>query len=535
MTPFRNISSRGVRLRHVFAVALVAVVGGALAEPAAAWHRDAAALRAGLVRAEQKGRLAPIEAIEYRRDLAAAVRLLRESGPGSPVAAALRDVAAQARSYDSARALTLFRTLRLNTRLYAPGRGLHESVVTDADGVAYRAVPSGGVRFHPLASFGNLNRVAAARDYRATIRLAYALLARARSTRDELVWEYQYPFAGGAAPWASGLAQAVAAQALARAGFVAEARRAYRPVSRRLLLRLPQGPWVRLYGFSGSAVLNAQLQAAVSIQEYARRAGDPGAGRLARELRETAAALLPRFDTGSWSLYALNGGEATLAYHTYVTSLLWKLGSRTGEQRWARWAGRLRDQWRKPPRVTVRPQTRAAIPVPADGFRDYAEIRFHLSKPATVSVAVAGETLVRRLEPGNRSVWWKPGTSRAPGVYNVRVSAVDRVGNRSERALRAVRIERDLVPPVVSAALTGRTLTWRARDAGTPWVTLRLVLRRGGAVSERRLVRTALAGREELDLDDRRRHATLVASDSAGNRTVLALGHVGLDTRLPVT
>jgi hypothetical protein len=63
---------------------------------------------------------------------------------------------------------------------------------------------------------------------------------------------------------------------------------------------------------------------------------------------------------------------------------------------------------------------------------------------------------------------------------------------------------------------------------------LRLVLRRGGAVSERRLVRTRLAGREQLDLDGRRRHATLVASDSAGNRSVLALGQVGLDTRLPV-
>lgn len=534
MTLLRDIR-REVRLRRALVVVLAAVAGGVLAEPAAAWQRDAAKVRAGLARAEQKGQLASIEAIEYRRDLGAAVRLIREAGPRSPVAAALHDVAAQARRYDSARALTLFRTLRLNTRLYASGRGAPGSVVTDADGVAYRTVPSGGVRFHPLASFGNLNRVAAERDYRATIRLAYALLARARSTRDELVWEYQYPFAGGVAPWASGLAQAVAAQALARAGFVAEARRAYRPIPRRLLLRLPQGPWVRLYGFSGSAVLNAQLQAAVSIQEYARRAGDPGARRLARELRETAAALLPRFDTGSWSLYALNGGEATLAYHTYVTSLLWKLGSRTGERRWGRWAGRLRDQWRKPPRVTARPPARAAIPVPADGFRDYAEIRFHLSKPATVTVAVAGERLVRRLEPGNRSIWWKPGTARAPGVYNVRVSAVDRVGNTSERALRPVTIERDLEPPVVSATLTGRTLTWRARDAGSPWVTLRLVLRRGGAVGERRLVRTRLAGREQLDLDDRRRHATLVASDSAGNRTVFPLGHVGFDMRLPPT
>jgi hypothetical protein len=536
VTTLRDPRSRDAWLRHALAVAFVALLSCALAGPAAAWQRDAAVVRAGLARAEQERRLAAIEAHEYRGDLAAAARLIRDAGPRSPVAAALHDVAAQARRYDGPRALALFRTLRLNTRLYAAGRGAHENVVADADGVAYRTVPSGGVRFHPLASFGNLNRVAADRDYRATIRLAYALLARARSSRDELVWEYQYPFAGGAAPWTSGLAQAVAAQALARAGFVEEARRAYRPIPKRLLLRLPQGRWVRLYEFSGAAVLNAQLQAAVSLEEYGRRARDPGARRLARELRQSAAALLPRFDTGSWSLYALGGGESTLAYHTYVTSLLWKLSSRTGDAQWARWAARLRDQWRKPPRVTLRRPARAAIPLPEDGFRDWAEIPFHLSKPATVTVAVAGERLVRRLEPGNTSIWWRPGTARKPGAYGVRVTAVDRVGNRSDRSLPPVTIERDRRPPALAASLSGRLLTWRARDAGTPWLTLQVRLSRGGTVVERRLARTPLQGQRELDIDDERRwHATLVASDSTGNRTLLPLGHVGPDTRFPAT
>jgi len=521
----------------VLGLSLALVLGGAIVEPAAAWERDAALVRAGLARAEESGQLAAIEAEEYRGDVAASLRLIRAAGRSSPVAAVLRDVAAQARLYDSPRALTLFRTLRLNIRLYAAaGRSPHGRVVTDADGVAYRSVARGGVRFHPLASFGNLNRAAAERDYRSTIRLAYALLARAQSTRDELVWEYQYPFAGGAPPWTSGLAQAVAAQALARAGFLAEARRAYRPIPRRLLARLPQGPWVRLYGFSGSAVLNAQLQAAISIEEYARRVRDPGAKRLARQLRETAAALLPRFDTGSWSLYALGGGESTLAYHTYVTSLLWKLSARTGDGKWARWAARLRDQWRKPPRVTSGRPARAAIPLPEDGFRDYAEIPFHLSKPATVTVAVAGETLVRRLEPGNRSIWWRPGTARAPGTYGVRVIAVDRVGNRSERSLPPVTIARDRQPPALAASLSGHTFTWRARDAGTPWLTLQVLLSRGGTVIERRLVRTSLKGQRRLALDLQRRwHVVIVASDSARNRTLLPLDLVGLDTRFPRT
>jgi hypothetical protein len=117
----------------------------------------------------------------------------------------------------------------------------------------------------------------------------------------------------------------------------------------------------------------------------------------------------------------------------------------------------------------------------------------------------------------------------------VRARAVDRVGNTSERTLRPVTVRRDHEPPAIAASLRGGTLTWRARDAGTPWVTLRLVLRRGGAVTQHRLVHAALAGRRTLELDDRLRHATLVASDSAGNRTVVPLGHVGFDMRLPPT
>jgi hypothetical protein len=515
------------------ALALAAAFAGAHAEPASAWQGDAATVRAGLARAVSAGRLAEIEAHEYRLDLAAAARVVMARGGGSPVAASLRDVASHASRYDSPRALTLFRTLRLNTQLYGSGRGPSRRTVKDDDGVAYRKVASGGVRFHPLASFGNLNREAADRNYPATIRLAYALLARAHVKRDELVWEYQFAYGGGAAPWGSGLAQAVAAQALARAGFVNEARQAYRPIPRRLLLRLPEGPWVRLYSFSGMAVLNAQLQAAVSIAEYGRIARDPGAQELARELREAAAALLPRFDTGSWSLYALRGSESTLEYHTYVTSLLWKLSRRTGEERWVAWAARLRDQWRTPPYMTAHPPSRAAIPLPEDGFRDWAEIRFHLSKPARVELTVAGETLGRRLQAGDRSIWWRPGP-RAPGTYDVRIRAVDRVGNVSERSLPPVTIERDNEPPELVTTLEGRTLRWQARDAGTPWLTLRVLVQRGGAVQERVLTRAALEGMHILDYDEQQLwHVTVVASDSAGNRTRLRLGHVGLSSRIP--
>ena len=290
---------------------------------------------------------------------------------------------------------------------------------------------------------------------------------------------------------------------------------------------------MRLYSFSGAAVLNAQLQAAVSIEEYGRRTGDRSARRLARHLRAAAAELMPRFDTGSWSLYALRGRESTLGYHTYVTSLLWKLARRTGEERWARWASRLRDQWRRPPEIRPGRRTRPAMPVPADGFRDWAEIRLRLSKPATVTLSIAGDTLVRHLDAGERSIWWRPGKRRS-GTYDVRVRAVDRVGNTSSRRLPPVLLVRDTEPPKLSARLVGQTLEWRARDRGTPWLSVRVLLRRGEAVVEHRVRRAKLHGRRPVPVDAAVRwHMTVLATDSSGNRSRVTIGQIGGASRLP--
>lgn len=173
------------------------------------------------------------------------------------------------------------------------------------------------------------------------------------------------------------------------------------------------------------------------------------------------------------------------------------------------------------------------MPVPADGFRDWAEIRLKLSKPATVTVSIAGETLVRRLDAGHNSVWWRPGKRRS-GSYDVRVRAVDRVGNTSTRRLPPVRLERDTEPPQLSARLVGQTLEWRARDGGTPWLSVRLLLRRGGALVEHRVRRANLNGRRPVALDlGRRWHVTVLAADSSRNWSRVTLGHVGGPARMP--
>src|SRR3954452_1515500 len=91
-----------------------------------------------------------------------------------------------------------------------------------------------------------------------------------------------------------------------------------------LLLALPSGPWIRLYGFNGQIVLNAQLQAIVSLLEYSQTTGDTEADALAHRLQATAQTLFPRFDTGDWSRYQLGGPYAPREYEKFVTDLLAK-------------------------------------------------------------------------------------------------------------------------------------------------------------------------------------------------------------------
>lgn len=148
------------------------------------------------------------------------------------------------------------------------------------------------------------------------------------------LWEYPFAY-GPAAPWTSGMAQAVAAQALARTGrasgdvgLLAAARRARRGLDG-LLDERAEGPWVRLYSAGGPVVLNAQLQAALAVGDYATIARDRPAARLAERLRAAARALLLRFDTGFWSRYALDGPLASAHYHRYVAGLsCWSTGRR---------------------------------------------------------------------------------------------------------------------------------------------------------------------------------------------------------------
>jgi len=387
--------------------------------------------------------------------------------------------------------------------------------VRTPDGAVYRAGLTGRY-FHPLASFGQLNRAVTGGQRRRARRLATSLIARGdRQGRFALVWRYDV--SGGKSGWTSGLAQAVAAQALARAGRKEEARRAFLAIPNGLLTQLPQGPWIKLYSYSDVVVLNAQLQAALSIGHYARLAGDARARRLARDLRRTAKALLPRFDTGSWSRYSLAGKAATMEYHSYVTELLWKLAARQGGGKWRVYANRFAKYKNLPPVLRRGDRAPEIFPNPTDGYRDYAPITFWLSKPSTVTFRIAGTRASQWFGRGwNTFEWWAAGVPA--GRYAVWATAADVAGNSTLLGLPWVSVGEDVDPPAVRAALVGTRLEWRASDPTSPWFRVRLERRFSGRVVRRDLGRFDRRGKAQLTMPPQLPGTTaLLVADTSGN------------------
>ncbi len=346
------------------------------------------------------------------------------------------------------------------------------------------------------------------------------------------MWSYEFAFGGGRPPWTSGMAQAVAAHALARAAsqlgataLLEPARRAFAAVPASLLGSVSARPWVRLYSFNDFVVLNAQLQAAISLGEYGRLSGDARATALSGGLRRAAAALLPRFDTGYWSRYTLVG-ESSLGYHLYVVKLLEALADRTGLPFWRRAASRFARYTDEAPQVEKRGPVSTLYPTPADGWRDTALLRFWLSKRSDVTVRVGGERRVLALGQGLHAVPWSP-PARKRGDFRARIKAVDLAGNRTVLRLPDVRVRVDRTPPRLTARLRGRVLIWRAVDRATPSLHLELGLRRDGKIRVHRFGTRGLRGRVLVKLPSREWRATLRARDVSGNRVRVALGAIG--------
>ena len=416
------------------AVAALALAGAA---PATSVLRLEQQALASLAKAGKAGRVDAATASSARAEVARAAHLARTlpNGRSVHVLEALSEAASFPAPLTEPRALELYGALRANDDYFsAHWAPADKTDIVGADGVVYRYFSGACFRFHPLANFGVLNTRAAAGDVDGARELADALVARGVYQRGGGIgWEYDFAFGGGRPPWLSGMAQAVAAQAFsAAAGLVAdrsaaymrEARAAYRVIPRSLLTSVAAGPWIRLYAFDRLPVLNAQLQATISLTAYAAAAQDPAAAALAGRMQTAAAAMLPRFDTGYWSDYSLAGDPSPVDYHAYVVSLLRKLGPQ--DPRFAAAAKRFAAYEKEPP----------AFRLASAGV---GQVRLWLSKPSTVTVTTAaGPTKRVSFAGGWRTLTWQP---KSAGVFAVHVAATDWLGNRTSfDALPIVRV-----------------------------------------------------------------------------------------------
>jgi hypothetical protein len=512
----------------------------ALAAPAVAHAtvvHDAGLARKGITRAVARHWVKPADALRYRTAVTRALRDIKTLPRlrADVIASQLSQLTPLSDSYVSPRARALFTQLETNLDYLETHRLPTVRVdVTDDEGVVYRWFPRLGLEFHPLANFGALNNAAAKSDVDATRTLADALLARAIPRGGRLLWEYQFRFAGGRPPWASGMAQAVAAQALARSSALlgdpslgAAAVRAYASVPP-FLLSLPSGPWVRLYGFNSQVVLNAQLQAILSLLEYAQTSDDSGAAALAQQLGATAQSLFPRFDTGDWSRYQLGGAYASREYEKFVTDLLAKLARETEDPFWVAASQRFHAYYYDPPQVAQPAPPPEIWPQPLDGWLDTAPITLTLSMRASVTLAVAGKVSTYRWAAGTHTVSWKPPAGLAPGTYPAQVSVTSYAGKKATVSLAPVVVHAETAPPaLVAATLSGTTLTWQFDDPGTPWLALAVDLADPSGVNPPQtldLGQQPTSGTIGLTPPPGTWQATLRATNSAGLTATVPLG-----------
>jgi hypothetical protein len=374
---------------------------------------------------------------------------LLPTGRATVLRAQLAQAAEIAPKLTAPRAAAIFGQLAANDDWFSQrGSPAPQTDITDADGVVYRYFPGHGFEFHPLANFAALNADVAANDEAATSRLATALAARGVPIPGHgTCYEYYFDYGGGRAPWTSGFAQAVAAQAFARAGLLDDARAAYRAIPGRLVRQTAFGPWIKLYSFNRAVVLNAQLQSAISLTDYAKAASDSGAAGLAAAFQSSSLHALPLFSNGYWSYYQLPADPSPVNYQDYVTQLLQTLSRR--DERFGPAATEFAAFSTTPPAFKL---ANAGV----------GSVTFWVSKPSFVRVAALGG--VRGISVGGGWHTVSFALPRRAGIFPVTIHATDWKGNSaSVDALPIVHV----VAPPAKKHKKKRTLT-AATDTTLP-------------------------------------------------------------------
>jgi hypothetical protein len=301
-----------------------------------------------------------------------------------------------------------------------------------------------GLQAQPLVNFkqANLMHGACVKDTgvacdRAGLKKLLRELIRTASTRGRFkTWEYYFEFGGGRPPWISGMAQATAIQAFARASqllanpnYLKHARAAFGAFRKRAPVGVrTTGPFGGVhylqYSFAPSLyITNAFLQSLIGLYDYAEITGDRAARRLFDNAEPDARKELSASDTGDWSTYSYRGAESTREYHELLREFAASMCSRLH-----------RDKVTRQPYCDAARNFLSYMTDPAE--LEYlgpdivtkgvtANVRFSVSKLSAVQVTITrnGKVALDKLGTYRRGTWslaWKPG---ATGTYRIRVAA----------------------------------------------------------------------------------------------------------------
>ncbi len=378
-------------------------------------------------------------------------------------ALALVDGMALRRKLTAARMPALFLTLRRNTQFWprSPFPGDRDHIMFRGSRLVFEHYSGNGLQLQPLVNFkqANLMHGACVKDTgvacdRAGLERLLDELIRTSTRRSGFTtWEYYFEFGGGPPPWISGMAQATAIQALARAsellddrGYLRHARSAlgaFRkapPIGVRTVGPFG-GPHYLQYSFApGLFIVNAFLQSLIGLYDYAEITGDDDARRLFLAAEPEARRELTASDTGDWSTYSYRGAESTREYHELLRELTASLCSRLRTKVYCQSARNFLSYMTDPAEVELLGPASATKGVPTT-------VRFSVSKLSAVQVTITrdGRVALDRIATfrrGNGSFAWKPG---AVGTYRIRVAAKEL---RTGQGLRtSVTGQVDSTPP----------------------------------------------------------------------------------------
>ena len=428
----------------------------------------AALRRARLRRAIGRGEFRRYRAA-YDGARAAAARLPDARGVEQRAVVGTVEALADQLALTPSRFPAVFLNLRRNTRTWtqAPFPASGERRTFGRSPAVFQYVPGQGMQIHPLATWGRINaglrvcleRAGAGCGSRALRRQVDGAARLAAARGGFRAWEYLYRYAQGTPPWISGMAQATAVQALARASRAFRAPR-YAKLARQALgafetapptgIAVPAatgGERYVMYSFAPTMqILNGELQAVNGLRTAAALTRSARAERLARAGDTAVRGVLAGYDTGAWSLYSAAGEETSLAYHQLTTGFLAASCRRTRDRDYCGAARRFARYEREPPRIGIgslhRLRARRAVP-----------LRFSLSKGAAVAVRVYGPrglVLARDLELG-RGGHELAFTPPSRGEFRVRVAARGPEG-RVGLADRRVQVVLPKPPPRKLAA-----------------------------------------------------------------------------------